>query len=153
MVTSLSVSKRFLVVDAWVIGKASERANDELVWKAVDVLSRILHVCHKVVIDPRDPRLDTVLDEYERQATSDITKKWIIAIQTRQDKVTVRPRANVNMAALSDPDDLKYFQVAVNSPHHIIISEDSDITSIADNPEVVNRGIQIWRLDDALRNL
>lgn len=145
-------SRRFLVVDAWVLATASAHSSNDVVWKAVDILCKILYVCHKIVLDPEDPSADTILDEYQRQATSEITRRWIIAIQTR-DKVVYRPRAPISLPVLTDPDDLKYFQVAMNSPHKVIISEDSDITSIASHPQVTSKGIAIWNLDDAQRNL
>ena len=122
-------------------------------WKAVDVLCKILYVCHRIVLDPEDPCADTILDEYQRQATSEITRRWIIAIHTRQDKIVYRPRAPISVSVLTDPDDLKYFQVAINSPHKVIISEDSDLTSIASHPQVTNKGLAIWNLDDAQKNL
>jgi len=148
----MSVTKRFLVVDAWVIATASRKALDDNVWKAIEVLSRILHVCHKIILDPEDPRNDTILDEYQRQAKSEITKRWIITMQTRP-KIAYRPRARLSLPILADPDDLKYFQVAVNSPHKIIISEDSDISNIANHPQVIGKGLTIWTLDDSLSNL
>lgn len=103
-------------------------------------------------MDPEDPSADTILDEYQRQATSEITRRWIITIQTK-DKVVYRPRAPISLPVLTDPDDLKYFQVAMNSPHKVIISEDSDITSIANHPQVTSKGLVIWNLDDAQANL
>jgi hypothetical protein len=146
-------SKKFLVVDAWVLGTASGNPLDEKAWKAADVLARIIHVCHKVVLDPEEQGLDTILDEYSRQARSEVVRRWIVAIQAKDDKIVRRPRAQISLQALSDPDDQKYFQVAVNSPHRVIISEDSDLTSIANHPDVTNKGIEIWDLDRALSNL
>lgn len=140
------------MLDAWVIAKASERSTNNVVWKAIDVLSRILHVCHKIVLDPENPNEDNIVDEYERQARSEVAKRWLITMQTKQ-KIVYRSRAPISLPILTDPDDLKYFQVAVNSPHRIIISEDSDLTSIAGHHQVTSKGIVIWTLDDALTNL
>ena len=145
--------RRFLVVDAWVIATASKHSLENAVWKAVDVLCKILCVCHKIVLDYEDPVADTILNEYQRQAKSEITKRWIIAMQSRQDKIVYRPRASINISVLTDPDDLKYFQVAINSPHKVIISEDSDLMSIASHPEITSKGLAVWNLDDAQSNL
>lgn len=122
-------------------------------WKAADILCRILHVCHKIVLDPDKPNEDNIIDEYNRQARSELTKRWLITMQTRDDKIVFRQRAPITIAVLTDPDDQKYFQVAMHSPHKIIISEDSDITRIANHSEVTSKGISIWNLDDALTNL
>lgn len=146
-------TKWFLVVDAWVIATASTRSFDDRVWKAIDILSKILHVCHKIVLDLTDPASDAIIDEYQRQATSEFAKRWIIAMQTRQDKIVYRSRAPVIFSALTDPDDLKYLQVAINSPHKTIISEDSDLTNIANDSQITSNGITIWKLDDALNRL
>jgi predicted nucleic acid-binding protein len=148
-----TITKKFLVVDAWVLGIASGNPISNATWKASEVLSRIIHVCHKVVLDLEEQSTDTILNEYDNQAKSEVTKRWIIALQTKPDKIVSRPRANISLSALSDPDDLKYFQVAANSPHRLIISEDSDMTSIADHPQVTSLRIEIWGLDDALSNL
>lgn len=146
--------KKFVIVDAWVIGKASTNplSGDNSVWKAASVLSTIIYVCHKVVLDVPRPNQENILDEYKRQATSDLTRWWFIAVQ-RQEKMVFRERAAITISVLTDPDDLKYFQVAVNSPSKTIISEDSDFTTIADNREVTDKGIIVWTLDDALANL
>lgn len=135
-----------------MIAKASEKSSNAKVWKAIDVLSRIFHVCHKIVLDPSNPNQDNIIDEYERQARSEVTKRWLISMQTRQ-KIKYRSRAPIILPILSDPDDLKYFQVASNSPHKVIVSEDSDLTRIANNRQITSKGIAIWTLDDALNNL
>ena len=154
MIELNAATKRFVVVDAWVIGKASTNPlpEDNLVWKAASVLSKIIYVCHKVVLDIPITNQENILDEYRRQATSDLTKWWFIAVQ-REEKMVYRPRAAINISVLTDPDDLKYFQVAFNSPSRTIISEDSDLASIADDREVTDKGITVWTLDDALASL
>jgi predicted nucleic acid-binding protein len=146
-------TKKFLVVDAWVLGTASANPKSDIAWKAADVLARILYICHKVVLDLQEQVCETILEEYERQAKSEVARRWLIAIQSKPDKVVCRPRADIAFPALSDSDDLKYLQIAVNSPHKIIISEDSDLTSIADHPQITDAGIRIWTLNDALSNL
>jgi len=149
----LSVANRqSVVVDAWVVGKASSHPPDDSVWKAAGVLVRIMYVCHKIVMDLPAANQEGILDEYKRQATSDLTRRWIIAVQ-RQEKMIWRPRAAISIPALTDPDDLKYFQVAVNAPNKNIVSEDSDFTSIANHYDVTSKGIKIWTLDEALAKL
>lgn len=153
MISLSAPSKKFLVIDAWVLGTASGDLLDDKTWKAADVLGRIIHVCHKVVLDLEEQTTDTILEEYSRQSRSEVAKRWIIAIQAKADKIVSRARAQISLQALSDPDDMKYFQVAANSPHRLIISEDSDMTSISNHPEVASLGIKIWGLDEALLNL
>lgn len=145
-------NRRFLVVDAFVLGKAVERSSNSDRWKAIDVLCRIMYVCHKIVLDPEKVNEDNIIDEYRRQAVSELTKWWLITIQTRQ-KIAIRNRAPITISVLADPDDQKYFQVAINSPHKIIISEDSHFTDIADHNEVTSKGISIWNLDYSLSQL
>lgn len=144
-------SKRYLVLDAYVIATAS--AFSVKCWKAIEILCRIIEVCHRIVLDLERPDEDNIIDEYRRQATAEVTKRWIVAMQARADKVAYRPRASVVISALSDPDDLKYIQVAVNSPHRIIVSEDSDLTNIANHPDITSKGIAVWDLDLALASL
>jgi len=141
-----------LVVDACVLGKAAERSSNSDVWKAIEVLCRIMHVCHKIVLDPEKLNEDNIIDEYRRQAISELTKWWLITIQTRE-KIAFRDRAPITISVLTDPDDQKYFQVAINSPHRVIISEDSHFTNIANHPEVTSKGISIWDLDHSLDQL
>jgi len=142
--------KYFLVVDAWVVATASQHSLDDRTLKAIDILCKILYVCHKIVLDHKKPDEDNIIDEYERQATCDFTRRWLITMQTRQDKIVFRSRAPVRFPILTDPDDEKYLQVAMNSPHKIVISQDSDLTSIADHAEVTGKGISIWGLEQAI---
>lgn len=152
MIKLSQTNRRFVVVDAFVLGKAAERSSNSDKWKAIDVLCRIMYVCHKIVLDPEKANEDNIIDEYRRQATSELTKWWLITIQTRE-KIAFRNRAPIIISVLTDPDDQKYFQVAINSPHKIIISEDSHFTDIANHIEVTSKGISIWDLNQSLRQL
>jgi hypothetical protein len=144
----------YLVVDANVLGHTSHAPIDDQTWKAADILSRILHVCHKIVLDYETGDADSIIAEYRRQAESNpLVQRWLIAMQTRDDKIIYRSRASVHLSVLSDPTDEKYFQVAVNSPHKIIISEDSDLLDIAGDAEVTCKGIVVWGFDEALNHL
>jgi len=145
----------YLVVDANVIGYTSENPLDDRTFKASQILCRILLAYHKIVLDYRQQNADSIMDEYERQVKkSQLARFWLIAMQAKAaDKIAYRHRAPVHLTALSDPDDEKYFQVAVNSPHKIIISEDSDFTNIANHVQVLNLGISIWEFDLALTQL
>lgn len=144
----------YLVVDANILGHTSHAPIDDQTWKAADILCRILHVCHKIVLDYETGNTDSIIAEYRRQAESNpLVQRWLIAMQTRDDKIIYRNRSSVHLSVLSDPTDEKYFQVAVNSPHKIIISEDSDLVSIANDVEVTSKGITIWGFDTALNNL
>lgn len=147
-----SKASRYLVLDAFVIGKASDRSSNPEVWKARDVLCRIKYVSHTIVLDPEKNNEDNIIDEYRRQAVSEMTKRWLITIQTGEN-VVFRDRAPITISVLTDLDDQKYFQVAVNSPHKIIISEDPHFTDIANHEEVTSKGLQIWGLDQSLNKL
>jgi predicted nucleic acid-binding protein len=111
-----------------------------------------LYVCHKIVLDHEKNDEDNIIDEYNRQALSELTKRWLITIKEKG-KTVIRNRAPMTVSVITDPDDQKYFQVAVNSPHRIIISEDRHFTNIAEHEEVTCRGISIWDLDQALSEL
>ncbi|MCK5347717.1 MAG: hypothetical protein KAR20_30120 [Candidatus Heimdallarchaeota archaeon] len=145
--------RKYLVVDAFVIGKASSHSPNGDMWKAVDILCKIVYTCHKIVLDPEKADEDNIIDEYRRQAVSQLTKWWLVTMQTRQNKIVFRDRASINISVLTDPDDQKYFQVAINSPHKIIISEDRHFTGIAKHAEVTSKGISIWDLDNSLSQL
>lgn len=146
------VNKKFLVLDAYVIGKACEGCLSSEAWKAIDVLSRIQYVPHTIVLDFERNNEDNIIDEYKRQAITELTKRWVIKIQMG-DNIIFRDRAPVTISVLTDPNDQKYFQVAINSPHKLIISEDSHFSNITNHPEVTKHGIRIWALDESLRQL
>jgi predicted nucleic acid-binding protein len=144
-----------LVVDANVLGYTSDSPIDPRTFKASDILCRILLALHKIVLDYGQQNAECIMDEYERQGRkSQLARYWIIAMQAKcADKIVYRQRAPVHLSVLTDPDDEKYIQVAVNSPNKIILSEDSDLTSIADDNEVLRLGIAIWGFDFALGKL
>jgi len=148
------INSFFLVVDANVIGYTTENPLDARFFKASEILCRIVTKPHRIVLDLKRGNEETILDEYQRQmAKSQLARQWLIALQAGTEKIVYRHRANVHLKVLSDPDDEKYIQVAVNSPHKIIISEDSDLSTISDEVEVKNLGIKIWEFDIALNQL
>lgn len=142
------------MVDANVLGHTSHSPTSDRAWKAAEILARILNVCHKIVLDIGQHNTESILDEYNRQVLSNaLVQRWLIAMQTRNDKIVYRSRSATHLSVLTDPDDEKYIQVAMNSPHKIIVSEDSDLTNIANDDEVTSKGIVIWGFDAALSNL
>jgi predicted nucleic acid-binding protein len=68
-------------------------------------------------------------------------------------KIVYRSRSATTFQALTDVDDLKYLQTAMNSPHKRIITGDSDLLTIIDDAQIQAEGIIIWTLDEALVNL
>ena len=148
----VQLNKRYLVVDANVIGHASRDSLDNQSIKAHKLLASIYQDCHKIVVDYSKRNQDNIIDEYERQTRSVFTRNWLI-VMNRKNKIVQRNRALITIRACTDPDDQKYFQVAVNTTHKIIISEDSHFTEIKEDPEVIGRGITIWEFTDALSNL
>lgn len=146
-------NKLCLVVDANVIGYTSHGPLDPMTFQASMILCRILYICHKIVLDIKKPNEIGILDEYQKQAKTELARWWVIAMQAVGDKIVYRYRAAVHFSILSDPTDEKYLQVAVNSPNRIIISEDSDLSSIANHVEVTSKGIEIWGFELALSRL
>jgi hypothetical protein len=75
-------------------------------------------------------------------------------LQQTTDKIVYRYRAYaLHITALTDPDDEKYFQLAVNSPNKVVISEDSDIANLAQDPQITHLGINIWGFDFCLTKI
>jgi|WetSurMetagenome_2_1015567.scaffolds.fasta_scaffold232786_2 predicted nucleic acid-binding protein len=147
-------SGRFIVVDANVLGHTCNPPEDIRTWKAAQILCAIETGKHVVVLDLKSQTgEETILDEYHRQRKSEIARYWLIALQTGKDRILWRYKSKIKIAALSDPDDQKYFQVAINSPHKIIVSEDSDLGTIANHQEVTSKGIAIWGFDKTLSEL
>jgi len=146
-------NRLFLVMDAWIIATTKDRdPRCDEVWKAAEVMSKILRICHKIVLDCDGTR-ETILDEYERVAKgSQFAQQWLIAMKTKG-KFVYRSRSVVTFQALTDVDDLKYLQTAMNSPHKKIITGDSDLLTIADDHRIRAEGIDIWSLDEALAKL
>ncbi len=142
-------------MDANVIGYTGASPLDPKMFKASEILCRILRNPHKLVLDCKRGNDETILDEYQRQIkTSQLAQKWLIAMQQTKDKIEYRYRAyTIHINGLSDPDDEKYFQLAIKSPNKIIISEDSDLTDIAEDPQVIQLGIQIWGFDICLNKI
>lgn len=143
---------RFLVVDANVIGHASRDSIDDQASNAVEILCKIKRANHKVVVDYLQRNQDNIINEYDRQTKSAFTRNWLIEMN-RREKIVPRHRSTIEIRACTDPTDQKYFQVAINTTHKIIISEDSHFTDIKEDDEVTNHGITIWEFDDAISNL
>lgn len=146
-------NKLYLVIDANVIGHTCHGPLDPKTWKAAQILCKILYDNHIVVLDIKVSNEDSILDEYSRQSKSELAKWWLIALRTESNRISWRYKANISIPALSDPDDQKYFQVAVNSPHKIIVSEDGDLGTIANHNDVISKGIAIWGFDTAVAKL
>lgn len=143
-------------MDANVIGFTGNDPSDHNWLKASEIMCRVLNNPHKLVLDHKRGNDETILDEYQRQMIrSEFARKWLEALKQKTgDKVVFRYRAyGFHIDALTDPDDEKYVQVAVNSPSKIIISEDGDLTRITNDLQVVNSGIKIWDFDSSLNNL
>jgi len=68
-------------------------------------------------------------------------------------KFISRPRAHLELDIDFDPDDLKFLEVAINSPHRIIITGDSDFLTIRDEEQIRNNRIQILTVEEALKEL
>lgn len=144
--------RRLLVVDANVVGHASRKSFDTQSSNAIEVLCKIYRVCHKIAVDYSQDNQNNIVNEYDRQTTTDFTRRWLTAMN-RKKKVVMKYRSHNKIQACTHQNDQKYFQVALNTTPKIIISEDRHFTEIKDAQEVTNNGIKIWKFADALSNL
>ena len=151
---SHTISKKYVVVDTWVLERAFppeapfERNEIEVTSKAAELLSRIIRVCHRVVLDYNQE----ILGEYSRHIRG-FVGQWLKLASRCPDKIQYRPRGQIRLNVRFDPSDYKFLEVAVNSPHKIVISGDSDFLNIRNDPEISAHGIRIMDLDEALREL
>jgi len=117
---------------------------------ALQLLSTIYTNCHSVVVDEDGE----IFDEYERFIRrEDSLAKWFISMSNEPRKFISRPRAHLELGINFDPDDLKFLEVAINSPHRIIITGDSDFLTIRNEEQIRNLGIRILTVEEALREL
>jgi predicted nucleic acid-binding protein len=120
------------------------------IWLAAQVLSMICTRCHSVVLDEENE----IYKEYDPYLRSeDILQKWFISMSNTPGKFISRPRKRLELDVNLDPDDLKFLEVATNSPHRTIITGDSDLLSIRNEEQIVNLGIRILTAEEALREL
>lgn len=148
------VARKYLVVDTWVLEYASTprgqltESQIELHSKAVELLARIIHRCHRVILDYNGD----ILSEYSSHIRG-FVGEWLQMVARYPMKVQYRPRSRVRLQANFDPNDLKFLEVAINSPHRIVISGDSDFLTIKENPDILSQNIRILDLEEALREL
>lgn len=152
--SSRDTPKKYLVLDMWILEHASTSRENltesqiELHSKAVELLARIIRRCHRVILDYDGD----ILREYSRHIRG-FVGEWLQMATRHPMKVQYRPRGRVRPTSNFDPADLKFLEVAVNSPHRIIISGESDFLAIKEDPEIISRKIRIWDLEEALTEL
>ena len=145
--------KRYVVLDTWVLAKVSTFPKDagesDEVWKAMDLLSKIIYKCHRVVLDDKGE----ILEEYNRHKKSEFARHWLILICKRANKVEWVTRAALKINKPLDPDDVKFVEVAVGSPHRLIVTGNSDLLNIKDNEEIKSYRLKILDVNEALQEL
>lgn len=147
----MSEEKKYVVIDTWVLAKASEKPSSEEeafeAWKAIDVLSRIFLKCHRVVLDDEGQ----ILKEWSRHMEG-ITGQWFLWMKSLENKIIWRSKEK-GFEEINQ-DDRKFVKVAAASPHRIVITGDEDfIEEIRESKEARNHEIRVWNLDDALQML
>ena len=86
---------------------------------ASQLLSTIYTRCHGVVVDENGE----IFEEYKRFLRQDeFLAKWFISMSNKSGKFLSRARGHVDLDTAFDPDDLKFLEVAINSPHRIIVT-------------------------------
>lgn len=117
---------------------------------ASQLLSTIYTRCHGVVVDENGE----IFEEYKRFLRQDeFLAKWFISMSNKSGKFLSRARGHVDLDTAFDPDDLKFLEVAINSPHRIIVTGDSDFFAIRNDEQIRNNRIQILTVEEALRQL
>jgi len=142
--------KQYIVLDTWLLAKAStlpkniNESNE--VSKSTELLVRILHKCHRIVLDEKGE----ILKEYQRHAKSEFVRRWFIQLQMYADKVVYRSRTPLKISKPLHEDDIKFIEIVAKSPHKIIITGNSDLLEIKENEEIKGLGITIMDVDEAL---
>jgi len=149
-----AVEKRYLVLDTCVLASIQnwpthlERARE--IMMAAELLSKIYAECHCVVIDQEGE----ILEEYNRHiGADDFLRKWWIATSSLTGKLTTRPRAQITLGIHLDPDDQKFLEVVLNTPHRTIVTDNSDFLTIRDHQKIRDLGVRILSVEEALHQL
>jgi len=114
---------------------------------ATELLWRIVNVCHRIVFDDDGE----IFCEYEEHIGSDIAlRKWFTSMSMYSAKIVSRPRARGAFSVRIHTDDVKFLEVAVNSPHKTIVTNDHDLIDVRNDPEIMGHGIRILTIQEAL---
>lgn len=102
---------------------------------AAELLGKVYTKCHRIVIDQEGE----IFEEYHPHIEADdFLRKWWIAVSSLVGKLSTRPRAEVTLNINLDPDDFKFLEVAVNTPHKILVTSNSDFLTIRDHQQVTD---------------
>ena len=148
----MSEEKKYVVVDTWVLAKASENPRTEGdasdMFKANEVLSKIYNKGHKVVLDDEDQ----IIGEWRRHMYSGSVVYWFKWMQSLEGRIVWRSKGKGFKKI--NKDDRKFVKVAAVSPHRILITGDTDfIEEVNGDEEAKNHKIRVWNLDEALKML
>lgn len=147
----MSEEKRYVVVDTWVLAKASKnpstKGDASEMFKANEVLSKIYNKSHKVVLDDENQ----ILGEWRRHMRGSVVL-WVKWMQSLEGKIVWRSKGKGFEKI--NKDDRKFVKVAAASPHRILITGDTDfIEEVSGDEEAKNHKIRVWDLDKALKML
>lgn len=146
--------KLFLVLDTWVIARASseEREEAESILKAQHVLQEIYHQCHIVVLDLAEPE-SQIWEEWKRYLfRSFITRVWYAEMNS-SGKWAWANKEQLQLSNFPDPDNEKFVQVAVTLPQKLVITGDEELINWGQTEEARNLGVEIWSIEEALEKL
>ena len=69
------------------------------------------------------------------------------------DKIDYRSRMPLNVKCRIAPNDLKFFEVAVKSPHRIYVTTEKKHHQLKELEEIKNLELKILNIDEALEEL
>ena len=150
-------SKRNLVLDTWVIAKASARVSekdslDEIdeVTRAIHLLYRIYDKCHTVVLDLENK----IFNEWKGYLFSrDVTILWYTAMRARGTKFDYREGREIKLSTFPDPENIKFVELAATLSPKLIITGDSEFINWGKGEEARKYSIEIWDIGEALGKL
>ena len=154
----MNIERKYVVVDTGVLIKSSYEISNEIaeenrdeIMKAVRLLATLYDNCHILVID-QDRK---ILEEYYKYFSKyKFMNRWFVLVSQKPNKLEYRPRHDLKIEHLIDPDDAKFFEVAFTSPHKIFITSEEKLQRAGKEHEEIKRlGIKIWSVKEALNEL
>ncbi len=147
-------NKRSLVLDTWVIAKATSEKGEEVeeISKAQYLLQKIYHHCHIVLLDLGEPE-SQILGEWNRYLwATPVTRIWYAAMNA-SGKFGWRNKRRMQLPRFFDPNDEKFVQLAVTTSDKVIITGEEKFTNWGRTEEARNLGVKVWDLEKALQEL
>lgn len=145
-------SKKFLVVDTWLIAKASSEEEKEydIILKVQSLLLKIYNECHIVVLDLPE---NEIWKEWKPYLYGSLfTRNWHKGMQS-SGKLDRRNRRKLQLGSFPDPDDEKFVQLAATLSNKIVITGDPQFIGWGESEEAKKLSIQVWDIEKALKEL